>query len=204
MNYSISLVLFDFVPVFAFLVGAFYLVKISLSHRGKPCGRMMMAGTALVFAGGFFKATWKLFYTLDIGDYKLLSELQFILSAFGFFAMLVSVILLARSFRDKSAGGVVMAIAAWKIPFLAIMTLTSLGAQGILVYISFQKKARQAAGFFIIAVICMLGMAGLASSVEQTVTMQWIEETINSIGQISFALGSFLLHRKCETLTESI
>jgi hypothetical protein len=194
MEYTIGLALLDFLPIFAFLVGAYFLVRIVLLARGKPCARMMMAGTLLVFAGGFFKAGWKLLYTLEIADIHILSEIQFILLAPGFFAMLVAVILLTRSMQNRPGSGV-MAIATWKIPFLAVMTLCSLGAQGILTYISFRKQAGIAGAMFIVSVICMLGMSGLASGSEQTVIIQWLEEGINSVGQISFAFGSFLLYR---------
>jgi hypothetical protein len=91
----------------------------------------------------------------------------------------------------------VMAMAAWKIPFLAIMTLASLGAQGILVYLSFRRGIRIAAIFFIVAVLCMLGMAGMASG-EQTITRQWIEQSVNLAGQSSFALGAFFLNKRSE------
>lgn len=196
MEYTIGLVILDFVPVFAFLVAAFFLVKITLLTRGKPCGRMMMAGTLLVFTGGFLKVIWKLLYTLNIANLKIMSELQFILLAFGFFAMLVSIILITQKEKGNAhPGNTVIAMAAWKIPFLAVMTICSLGAQGILTYISFQKKARLAAAMFILAVLCMLGMSGMASSVEQTITMQWVEESINTTGQIALAIGSYLLYR---------
>ena len=62
-TYPVSLALFDFIPTLAFLTGAFYLVRTGVLCRGKPCGRMVMAGGLLVFLGGFFKATWKLLYT---------------------------------------------------------------------------------------------------------------------------------------------
>jgi hypothetical protein len=195
MEYTLGLALLDFVPIFAFLVGAYFLVRIVLISRGKPCGRMMMAGTLLVFSGGFFKATWKLLFSLGIADIQILSQVQFVLLAPGFLAMLVAVSLLSRSMKSGTFGEGVMAIAAWKIPLLAVMTLASLGAQGILTYICFQKKARLAAAMYIVAVLCMLAMSGMASSSEQTVAAQWIEESINSVGQIAFAAGSYLLYR---------
>ncbi|MGC9358420.1 MAG: hypothetical protein ACP5GX_11155, partial [Anaerolineae bacterium] len=68
-----------------------------------------------------------------------------------------------------------------------------LGAQGILVYISFRRGAKFAAYAFIVAVLCMLGMSGMASG-EQTVARQWIEQSINTIGQIGFAVGSYALY----------
>jgi hypothetical protein len=86
-------------------------------------------------------------------------------------------------------------MAAWKIPLLAVMTLSSLGAQGILTYISFKRKARLAAYLFIVAVLCMLGMSGMASGSEQTVAVQWIEESMNASGQLAFAAACWLLYR---------
>lgn len=192
-TYTVAMALFDFLPNIAFLVGAFYLVKLALLLRGKPCARMLTAGTALVFLGGMLKAIWKLLYAANIADIQLFSQAQFVLLAPGFFGILVSVILLAREQRRKGTLPL-LAIAPWKIPLLAMMTLSSLGAQGILVYIGFRRKARVAAYAFIVAVLCMLGMSGMASGA-QTVARQWIEQGINAVGQIAFAIGSYALYR---------
>lgn len=193
-TYTLPLVLLDFVPNIAFLVGAFFLVRTVMLARGKPCSRMCMSGALLVFAGGILKATWKLLYTLGIADIQWMSQIQFILLAPGFLALLVTAILLARA-KPFKAPAIAMAMAGWKIPLLAIMTLSSLGAQGILTYISFKRKVPLAAYLFIVAVLCMLGMSGMASGSEQTVAAQWIEESMNSIGQIAFAAACWLLHR---------
>jgi hypothetical protein len=193
-TYTLPLALFDYVPNIAFLVGAFFLVRTVILARGRPCSRMCMAGALLIFSGGILKATWKLIFTLGIADIQWMSEIQFILLAPGFLALLVTAILLART-KPFETPAIAMAMAAWKIPLLAIMTLSSLGAQGILTYISFKRKARLAAYLFIVAVLCMLGMSGMASGSEQTVATQWIEEAMNSIGQIAFAVACWLLYR---------
>lgn len=193
-TYTLPLALLDFVPNIAFLVGAYFLVQTVILARGKPCSRMCMAGALLVFAGGTLKATWKLLFTLGIADVQWMSQIQFILLAPGFLALLVTAIRLART-RPLEAPAITMALVAWKIPLLAIMTLSSLGAQGILTYISFRRKAPLAASLFIVAVLCMLGMSGMASGSEQTVASQWIEESMNSIGQIAFAVACWLLYR---------
>ncbi|MDX9956408.1 MAG: hypothetical protein RBT75_20095 [Anaerolineae bacterium] len=192
-TYTVGMALFDFIPNIAFLVGAFFLVKLSLLLRGKPCARMLMAGTALVFLGGTLKAAWKLLYAAGIADIQIFSQAQFVLLAPGFLGMLISVVLLAREQRRKGTAPLYL-IAPWKIPLLAVMTLASLGAQGILVYVAFRRGARVAAYAFIIAVLCMLGMSGMASG-SQTVARQWIEQSINAVGQIAFATGSYLLYR---------
>lgn len=135
---------------------------------------------------------------MGIGDFWLLSELQFMLLAPGFLAMQVSVVLVLGQERKRREAGLV-AKAPWKIPLLATMTLRSLRVQGILSYIAFRRKAYLAAAMYIVAILCMLGMAGLASGV-QSVAKQWIEEWINTTGQIAFALGSYLLYKRFETV----
>lgn len=192
-TYPISLALFDFVPVTLFLVGAFFLVRIAIQMRGRPCGRMAMAGSLLVFLGGFLKATWKLLYAANLADIRWMSEVQFALVAPGFLALLVTAILMVRGRRGVAAPPV-MAIAAWKIPLLAVMTLSSMGAQGILAYLSLRRRVPLAAVGFIIAFLCLVAMGGMASG-EQTIAKQWIEESINALGQLGFMVGTILLHR---------
>lgn len=191
-TYSIGLALMDYVPNIAFLVGAFFLVKILLMARGKPCSRMVMAGAILIALGGLLKATWKLLYAANVGDFQAMSQIQFTLIAPGFLALAVAVIILAKK-RGKQVTPLA-AMAGWKVPFLAVMTICSMAANGILTYISFKRGARFAAIGFILAFLGLVAMGGLASA-EQSVAMQWVEESINSIGQIGFMFGSILLFK---------
>jgi len=194
-TYPLGLAVFDFVPVSVFLVGAFFLVRSVRLLRNTACSRMVMAASLLIFSGGFLKALWKILFTVNVGDYRWMSEVQFMLVAPGFFALLVAVILTSRVGSRSEAKGILMpAIAGWKVPLLIVMTLSSMGAQGILAYIAFQRKVRLAAAGFIMAFLCLVAMGALASGT-QTVARQWLEESINTVGQIGFVLGSFLLYR---------
>jgi hypothetical protein len=197
-TYPVSLAIMDFLPNIAFLVGAYFLVRISAMAKSKPCSRMVMAGALLIALGGLLKATWKLIYASGAGNIRVMSEVQFILVAPGFLAVLMAVILIARKRTGSKAAMPVMAIAAWKMPFLFIMTITSLGAQGILAYIAIRRGVTLAAVGFAIAFMGLLAMGGLASA-EQSLGMQWLEESINSIGQLGFMTGSILLHRDYKT-----
>ncbi|MBN1261509.1 MAG: hypothetical protein JXB35_12595 [Anaerolineae bacterium] len=193
-SYTLSLCLLDFVPNLAFLAGAYFLVKTALLVRGRSCARMVMAGGLLVFLGGTLKAIWKLLYTTGVGDVRICSEAQFALLAPGFLALLVSVVLLTRRKADAAGGVPLLAMAPWKIPLLIVMTLSSIGAYGILATLAFRRRERLAGALFIVAVLCLFAMSGMAGG-EQTITSQWIEESINSLGQIAFAVGSFTLYR---------
>jgi hypothetical protein len=47
---------------------------------------------------------------------------------------------------------------------------------------------------FVVGVMGILAMGSLASA-EQTLPMQWVEETINTIGQLGFMMGCVLLYQ---------
>ncbi|MFN2292403.1 MAG: hypothetical protein ACK2UC_14520 [Anaerolineae bacterium] len=195
--YSIELCLLDFVPNLAFLVGALFLVQTARIARVRRCAWLMLSGTLLIFLGGTLKAIWKLLYTTGAADVRIFGEAQFLLLAPGFLLLLASVVALAR--RDRlvaGAGGrpTFLALAVWKIPFLIATTLCSIGAYGLLTYVAYRRGARLAGVLFILAVVCLFAMSGMASS-EQTVARQWIEQGINSAGQTAFAAASFLLYR---------
>jgi hypothetical protein len=193
-TYPVSLALVDFLPNIAFLVGAYFLVKTARMCSGTHVGRMLMGGTLLVFLGGFLKATWKLLYAAEIADIQWMSQIQFILLGFGFLAVCVTVIYMVRKSKKPVKGGIVLGMAIWKLPFLFLMTLTSIGAEGILAYIAFRRGEKLAGAAFAVGVMGLLAMGSLASA-EQTIAMQWIEESINTVGNCGFMLGSILLHR---------
>ena len=194
-TYPLALALYDFVPVVFFLIGAIYLVRTVMRLCGLHCGRLTIVGSLLIFLGGLLKAIWKLLFTIGVGDYQWLSESQFPLLAPGFLVLLIAVIIMARSERAKEKRkGALLAIVAWKIPLLIVMTLASMGVQGILTNVSFQRKAKLAAAGFIVAFLGLVGMGALASG-EQTLARQWIEQSVNSVGQLGFMVGSILLYR---------
>lgn len=193
--YSLSLAFFDFVPTFFFLTGAFFLVKTVFVCMGAPAARMLMAGSALVFLGGFLKAFWKLLYAAQLADIRWMSEAQFLFLGIGFSVIFFTVFLMTRKEKNSVAvAALFFGMTPWKLPFLFLMVVTSLGAEGILAYLAFQRNLRLAAAGFIVGVLGLLAMGTFASA-EQSVAMQWIEETVNALGQGGFMLGCILLYR---------
>jgi hypothetical protein len=195
-TYTLGLALLDFVPNLLFLIGAYFLVNLANQVSGKLPGRTMAIGTGLIILGGILKASWKLLYALHIADIQLFNQALFVLQAPGFALMFFSVILILRSTIQKHTDAV--AIALWKIPLLAIITLASLGSYGILAFLSFRRGIKFAAWCYILTIIFVLGMSGMAGGADQSIRMQWVEEGINSIGQLVFALGSWSLYRSYE------
>lgn len=198
---TLSMALMDFIPNLGYLVGAYFIVRLVLRERGSRCGRMAMLGALLVFVGGMMKATAKLLdayhqrpYTINI-----LSEAQFILLAIGFLGTVTALILLARQQRppQNTPLPAILLIAPWKIPFLLVMMLCQFGALGLLTYLSFRRKITLSGALFITSAVLTLLMAGMASG-SQALDMQWVEQSINSLAQISFAIAAFTLDRSSQ------
>jgi hypothetical protein len=195
MDYPLEIAVVDFVPNLAYLTGAFFIVRLLLLERFRPCARMFMAGSLLVFLGGMLKASWKLIVAAEGPSIAILSDAQFPLLAIGFLGTLVTVIIMARRKRSSDRKTVLPAILAWKIPFLTVMTIAQIGSLGIFAYVANRRKLAAAMVCFILSLLFTLGMASMAL-VTQTIAIQWIEEGINSGAQISFAVGAYLLYRQ--------
>ena len=135
---SLGLALLDFIPSVVFAIGAYFLSKLTLRECGKPRAYSIIAGCFLVFLAGFFQAIWKLLYVTNTADIRLFSEMQFVLLAPGFLLMLIGVIWFSRA--EKATFLPLLAMTPWKIPFLAVMVLCSLGTYGILIYISLYSR----------------------------------------------------------------
>lgn len=195
--YSIELCLLGFVPNLAFLVGAFFLVRTAPLARGRRCAWLTMSGALLIFPDGTLKATWKLLHATGIGDVRISSEAQFVLLASGFLLLLSSIVTLTRGYQFFAEAGTrptVLTLAVWKVSFLIVTTLCTIGTYRLLTYIAFRRDARLAGALFILAVTCLFATPRMAVS-ELTVARQWIEQGINSAGQSALAAGSFLVCR---------
>lgn len=188
-SYPLLMAIMDFIPPLAFGLGLFFLHRTVYRLDGRPSARLIALGGGLVFTGGFLKACWKLLLALRVADVRLLSEQQFILLAPGFLLLWLGTLSMTRS---ASHGPSLVAIAPWKIPFLALMTLGSLGTHITLSVVSFKRNTPMAGALFIVAVVCMLAMSGMARG-EQRIALQFFEQSVNLLGQGAFAGGCVLL-----------
>jgi hypothetical protein len=204
----LSLAIFDFVPSLAFALGGYYLMQILKRERPGTPLQLARIGIILVFTGGFLKALSKLLYytsgyQLIIGGVDIMAEQQFFLLMPGFLLMLLALIKLAR---PSIAAAVAAAAPLGKLPFIAkapfmvIMSLCAFGVQALLVFLSFKRRQYIACASFILAFLVLLWMAGMASG-PQTVSREWLEETMNALGQLSFMAGCYLLNKRGLTAT---
>ena len=65
-SFSFAMAIMDYIPVFGFLLGAYFLAKIFFIDERKPFGLIVIIGGTLIFLGGALQATWKLFMALNL------------------------------------------------------------------------------------------------------------------------------------------
>jgi len=70
------------------------------------------------------------------------------------------------------------------------MVLTSVITSILLIVFAFRQKLSLAGALFIVNLIIIFAMNGLARMPEQTIALQWMEESINTISWLCFAIAS--------------
>lgn len=212
MEYTVSLALVDFLPVFFTAVGLTAITRM-VAHVNQAQGRAALLGTALTVAGGFFKALWKLFMASSNGavNIRWMEEGLFIFMAPGYTLLAWSVWQTVRAVRGKSAFhtwippliviGIVSAASvflavtrpespAWERILLSVMVLATVVTGVFLIVFSFRQKLPAAGWMFLLNLAGIFVLNGLARLESQPISLQWIEEGINTVAWLAFAIAA--------------
>ena len=216
MTYTLGLALEDFVPVILSSIGL-YILSQMVYRLDNTLGFMAQAGWVLITVGGVLKATWKLTMALTATQVNLvwLDKGMFLWMAPGFTLMafaiwftaelmtqgkrpsriwplpsailgLMVVMLLFTGFPD-------ITVNTWRFALLGIMTLSNV----ILMVLLIQKARRfnqsLTAGLFLLNIVLVFVLSGLARIPEQTIPLQWTEQILNTIAQGAFLYGAWQL-----------
>ena len=193
-------------------------VVAGLVGRADPSnGRMAKLGWALVSAGGICKASWKLVLGITDGatDIRWLDNSLFLFMAAGFvfFAFALAE---HRSPAWKVPLGVVTGsyVAAalslflggsrsWFFVLLAVAAVANLVATGRLARRSWRIGAIMGALLFWLNFAVILLLPGFARLPDQTIALQWVEQSVNTVGQMGFLVASLLLARASKSAKQS-
>ena len=197
----------DYMPVAFFAVGLFFVAKL-ISNHNIQAGNLAFLGGVLVTLGGLFKASWKLIQALGGSDIPFLNHSLFTLMSAGFICLawafwqsresrsdagklwVVPGVLILLVWSIAGYFGFLTESRAWFFILLGVTTLANLALLFQLIHLAWQNKLWLAVGLFLINLIVVFL---LARSSDQTVTLQWIKQIINTISQLSFAVASWKL-----------
>lgn len=212
MKYTLSLALLDYLPVILTAIGLIVIVRM-VAHINATQGKVAMIGTVLTAGGGAFRATWKLLMAASNGtrDIFWLEDGLFVLMAPGYTLLAWSVwqtVRIAQGKRSLHAWYppfvvivVMFSISvflfitqpdspAWERVLLSIMVLATLITGIFLILFAFRQKLRAAGWLFILNLAGIFILNGLARIGDQTIPLQWIEEGVNTISWLAFAIAA--------------
>lgn len=211
-NYSLSLALFDFLPVALSILGLFWLAR-CMSEVLPDNRRILLAGVALVGAGGLSKASWKLIWVTTQTDVVLLNNLLFILMAPGFIILASHCHSARRCWlggqrrNHETAVGVILSALllgaaamiargdgnAWFFTLLAGASISNILISSWMINLSWRKRQRATAGLFLLSITLILSLSGLSRISAGSAPLQWLAEILNTFAHGSFALAMWRL-----------
>lgn len=66
--FPVGMAIFDFLPNIAFMIGAFFIIKITAVSINRNYMYIAITGSLLITIGGLLKALWKLIYFVNAVD----------------------------------------------------------------------------------------------------------------------------------------
>ena len=193
---TLPMAIVDYIPVILFLMAAMTLLHDLYHMMSKGAFALLAAGLIVISVAGFYKATWKLLYALNICDFAALNTSFFPMQATGF--MLGGIGMLALLFFPQKKGAYVAAAPAVFNGTMIFVVFTILGTCSIwggLAAIAAKMKKNNIVILLLVSLFCMLGMGYLSSHDFTKASMNWIAQGTNIFGQGTLLWGTWLMHR---------
>ncbi len=189
--FTVPMALTDYIPVILFGISARLLMRDLYNKMAKGVFACLDLGVCIAFLAGFLKATYKLLIALGVGEFPLLNTLFLPLQSTGLLLTGLSIVLML-ALRKKSAA---MAMAPLTMGCISMMVL-GLGCMCAgLGVVAAKMKKKLLIPVFVLCFICYMGMGYLASAKDGSASANWIEQGVNTVGQLLLLLGVGSLHK---------
>ena len=192
-NVTVPMALMDYVPVAFFAVAAALLQKDLHNKMSRSQFALFAAGTINIFAAGFLKATWKLLYGAGICDFQALNTMFLPVQSLGFLLAGLGIVLMIA--KKKLPVLAVPPIFSGSIIFIMMMVLGLGSICTVLSIIAVKMQKKSAAVLFIAAFLCSMAMGAMASQDATQAWVNWVEQSINCVGQGLLLWGTVVLHK---------
>jgi hypothetical protein len=215
-EFTLPLAVLDFVPVLFTGIGLIYIIRMMFSVLPSH-GRTAFLGGVMVVTGGFLRAVWKLLIVVSSGDLVIdwMGNSLFVLMAPGYVLVAWSVWQFIRSVQGKRTYNawllpVILVVfmwgisywlantqpdsLAWKSILISVTVLGNLLGGVLLITFAFRQKLSKAAWLFIVNLLVVFIMNGLARASEQTVMIHWIAESVDSVSTLCYAVAAKIIY----------
>lgn len=193
-HFTIPMALMDFVPVLCFGYAAALLQRDLYDKMRKSHFALFAAGTINIFAAGFLKALWKLLYAAGICDFQALNTMFLPVQSIGFLLAGLGIVLMMTS-RKKVMLAVAPPLFSGSVIFIMMMVLGLGSICAVLSIIAVKMKKKGAMVLFIAAFLCSMGMGAMSGQDSTLGWVNWVEQSINCVGQGLLLWGVILLDK---------
>ena len=223
-TYTMGLALEDFLPVIMSSIGLWFIAQMLLRIDAN-LGRMAQIGWVLITIGGLFKSTWKLLMAATDSNVNVVffDKGLFVWMGIGFVLMSYAIsyswrILQGRSPRKGIGriwlfplvtialhfGGALAtgfpdpSISTWRFIFLGMLTIANVVVAVLLIRQARRQGQSLTAALFVVNIVIVFVLSGLARIPDQTIPLQWTEQLLNTVGQGAFMVAAWQLATQME------
>lgn len=187
--FTVPMALADFIPVILFGISAVLLIRDLRNKMQSGVFVCLVFGSCLAFFAGFLKALYKLLIALRIGAFPLLNNIFLPLQSSGLLLTGLAIVLML-ALRKKAA-----LMAPLTGGFIGMMVLGLGGMCAGLSVVAAKMKKKILIPVFILCFFCYMGMGYLAAKKDGSAAMNWVEQGVNTLGQILLLIGVSTLHK---------
>ena len=181
--FTVPMALADFVPVILFGISAALLIRDLKNKMTKGTFVCLVFGACVGFLAGFLKALYKLLIALGVGAFEVLNDIFLPLQSSGLLLTGLAIVLMLV-LRKKAA-----LMAPLTGGFIGMMVLGLGGMCAGLSVIAAKMKKKALIAVFVLCFFCYMGMGYLAAKKDGSAASNWIEQGVNTLGQILLLLG---------------
>jgi hypothetical protein len=193
-HFSIPMALVDFLPVMFFGYAATLLQRDLYDKMRKSHFALFAAGTINIFAAGFLKAAWKLLYAAGVCDFQALNSMFLPVQSIGFLLAGLGIALMLTT-RKKVLLAAAPPVFSGSIVFIMMMVLGLGSICTCLSILAVKMKRKGAMVLFILAFLCSMGMGAMSGQDATQAWVNWMEQSINCVGQVLLMLGVITLDK---------
>ncbi len=193
-EFTVPMALADFVPVFLFGVSGVLMQRDLYNKMPKYAFACFAAGVVNIFMAGFLKALWKLLYAMGVCDFHVLNTMFLPTQSLGFLLAGLGILIMMEQ-RKKVMLAAAPPLFSGTFLFVGMMVLGLGAICGSLAVLAVRMKKKALVPVFFPCFLCYMSMGYLASRDSASVAMNWIEQGVNTLGQILLLWGVLSLHR---------
>ena len=192
-EFTVPLGLMDFVPVVLFAIAAMLLQRDLYNKMPKYALACFAAGTMDIFLAGFLKAVWKLLYAAGVCDFQVFNTMFMPVNSIGFLLAGLGIILMFPIRKRMLA--VAPPLFSGTVIFISMMVLGLGAICACLSVLAVKMKRKSAIVLFVLTFICYMGMGYLGSRDSAGAAANWIEQSVNCVGEALLLAGVLILHK---------